>query len=49
MAGSFWDYRRRLTWQDAIYNYNVSVAALSRAVGMDVTQVRQAPDLGAAP
>ena len=42
-------YRRRLTWQDAIYNYNVSVAALSRAVGMDVTQVRQAPDLGAAP
>ncbi len=42
-------YRRRLTWQDAIYNYNVAVAALSRAVGMDVTQVRQVPDANAAP
>lgn len=40
-------YRRRLTWLDAIYNYNVAVAALSRAVGMDVTQVKQAPVLGA--
>ena len=36
-------YRRRLTWLDAIYNYNIAVAALSRAVGMDVTQVKLAP------
>ncbi len=38
-------YRRRLTWLDAVYNYNVAVAALSRAVGMDVTQVREPPIL----
>lgn len=37
-------YRRRLTWLDAIYNYNVAVAALSRAVGMDVTQVKVAAE-----
>lgn len=36
-------YRRRLSWLDAIYNFNVSVAALSRAVGMDVTRVSAAP------
>ena len=33
-------YRRRLTWLDAIYNFNVSVAAVSRAVGTDITQVQ---------
>ena len=38
-------YRRRLTWLDAVYNYNVAVAALSRAVGMDVTQVKEPPIL----
>ncbi len=38
-------YRRRLSWQDAIYNYNVAVAALSRAVGTDVTRVKEAPAL----
>lgn len=33
-------YRRRLTWLDAIYNFNVTVAALSRAVGTDITLVK---------
>lgn len=34
-------YRRRIAWLDAIYNYNVAVAALSRAVGVDVTQAHK--------
>jgi outer membrane protein TolC len=41
-------YRRRITWTDAIYNYNVAVAALSRAVGMDVTQVAAKPVVSSA-
>lgn len=32
-------YRRRIAWLDAMYNHNLAVAALSRAVGMDVTHV----------
>ena len=42
-------YRRRIVWTDAIYNYNVAVAALSRAVGTDVTLVKPSADSPPAP
>jgi hypothetical protein len=46
-------YRRRIAWLDAMYNHNLAVAALSRAVGMDVTQVETvrvpAPSTATAP
>jgi len=33
-------YRRKLTWLESIYRYNVLVANLSRAVGSDITKVK---------
>ncbi len=33
--------RRRMAYAESIFNYNVAVAALSRAVGMDLTQLAQ--------
>ncbi len=39
-------YRRKLAWLQSIYAYNVKVAELSRAVGMDVTRMRaEQPDV----
>lgn len=32
-------YRKRISHAEAVYNYNLAVAALSRAVGMDLTSV----------
>jgi outer membrane protein TolC len=32
-------YRRRLAYAEAIYNFNVAVAAVSRAVGQDITTI----------
>ena len=33
-------YRRKIAWLEGIYRFNVQVAALSRAVGVDVIQLR---------
>lgn len=38
-------YRRRLDWLRGVYDYNVAVAAMSRAVGTDITLAR--PDAAA--
>lgn len=36
-------YRRRISYFESILSYNLSVAALSRATGMDVSKVRSVP------
>lgn len=33
-------YRRKIAWLEGIYRFNVQLAALSRAVGVDVTSVK---------
>ena len=41
-------YRKRMAHAEAIYTYNVAVAALSRAVGMDLTSLQASLQLGTA-
>lgn len=41
-------YRKRLSHAEAVYNYNMAVAALSRAVGMDLTSLEAARRLSKA-